>query len=92
MLYAVPFDDDTRLRVMWLMPKRVRCPICHTECAWENNPSRPFCSERCRLVDLGNWLGERYRIAGAPAADESDNPPDAGADDERRSAPPRAGK
>jgi len=42
---------------------------------WEDNPWRPFCSERCRLVDLGCWVDEDYRIAGDPAPvtdDESD--------------------
>lgn len=35
-------------------------------------PSFPFCSEKCRLVDLGRWLGEAYRVPAAPeAADES---------------------
>ncbi|GIW41520.1 MAG: DNA gyrase inhibitor YacG [Candidatus Binatia bacterium] len=42
------------------------CPICSKPVAWEGNPFRPFCSERCRLVDLGAWLGERYRIPGEP--------------------------
>ena len=32
----------------------------------ETTPTWPFCSERCRLVDLGKWLGEEYRIAGDP--------------------------
>ena len=50
---------------------RRRCPQCGTEVAWEGNASRPFCSERCKLIDLGNWLGENYRIAGAPIEDES---------------------
>jgi endogenous inhibitor of DNA gyrase (YacG/DUF329 family) len=58
------------------MPDRVRCPICGSEFARQANRYRPFCSERCRMVDLGNWLGERYRIPGAPAADESENPPE----------------
>ena len=42
----------------------VRCPICHTEVEWEGNPFRPFCSERCRLLDLGSWAEGRYRIPG----------------------------
>jgi len=42
----------------------VRCPICRTEVAWEGNAFRPFCSERCRLIDLGAWAEGRYRIAG----------------------------
>jgi uncharacterized protein len=44
------------------MPKAVKCPTCHTEVSWENNPYRPFCSERCRLIDLGAWAEERYKI------------------------------
>ena len=36
---------------------------------WQDNPSRPFCSERCKLIDLDNWLSERYRIAGAAEED-----------------------
>lgn len=31
---------------------------------WDDNLYRPFCSERCRLVDLGKWASEEYRIAG----------------------------
>jgi uncharacterized protein len=30
---------------------------------WAGNPQRPFCSLTCRLIDLGGWLDERYRIA-----------------------------
>ena len=41
---------------------RMKCPICGRECDWEGNPSRPFCSERCRLVDLGCWADESYRV------------------------------
>jgi len=42
----------------------VTCPICKKEAPWEDNPFRPFCSERCRLIDLGKWASEEYRIAG----------------------------
>jgi hypothetical protein len=41
----------------------MRCPICKQSVAWEGNPFRPFCSERCKLIDLDNWLEERYRIS-----------------------------
>ena len=34
---------------------------------WTGNPNRPFCSERCRMKDLGNWASERYRVPGQPA-------------------------
>jgi endogenous inhibitor of DNA gyrase (YacG/DUF329 family) len=40
------------------------CPFCRQETAWEGNPWRPFCSERCQLIDLGTWAAEEYRIAG----------------------------
>lgn len=37
----------------------------------ESNPFRPFCSERCKLLDLGAWADESHRIAGEPALDET---------------------
>jgi hypothetical protein len=42
----------------------VKCPICRAEVPWEGNPYRPFCSERCRLIDLGAWVEGKYRIPG----------------------------
>ncbi len=44
------------------------CPICKREMRWEGNPFRPFCSERCKLIDLDNWLEGRYRINTKEAA------------------------
>jgi len=41
----------------------MRCPICHRETVSQGNPYRPFCSERCNLIDLDNWLAGRYRIS-----------------------------
>lgn len=41
-----------------------QCPVCNGETEWEGNPYRPFCSKRCKLIDLGAWLGEEYRIPG----------------------------
>lgn len=41
----------------------MRCPICKKEVLWEGNPFRPFCGERCKLIDLDNWLSERYRVS-----------------------------
>jgi endogenous inhibitor of DNA gyrase (YacG/DUF329 family) len=53
-----------------------RCPTCRGPSALrDENPTFPFCSERCRLVDLGNWLGESYRIAG-PVVDPTDDSSD----------------
>lgn len=48
-----------------------RCPICAGEAApRRDNPTFPFCSERCRLIDLGNWLGETYRIPTRESPDD----------------------
>ena len=44
-------------------PPYMKCPICKKEAMWEGNTFRPFCSERCKLIDLGNWASERYRVA-----------------------------
>lgn len=41
----------------------MRCPICKKDAPYEGNPFRPFCSERCKLIDLDNWLSGRYRIS-----------------------------
>jgi len=47
----------------------VKCPNCGTLVEWsEEQPWRPFCSERCKLVDLGTWFDERNRIPGEPAS------------------------
>ena len=40
---------------------------------WEDNQHRPFCSERCRMRDLGNWASERYRIDGDPIRPDDDD-------------------
>jgi endogenous inhibitor of DNA gyrase (YacG/DUF329 family) len=45
------------------------CPQCRQSVAWEGNPYRPFCSERCQLTDLGNWADERYAIAAEPCSE-----------------------
>lgn len=41
---------------------RIICPICKKTTTWEENKWRPFCSERCKLIDLGKWASEEYRI------------------------------
>jgi endogenous inhibitor of DNA gyrase (YacG/DUF329 family) len=57
----------------------VTCPTCRQRQRWSaSNPYRPFCSERCKLIDLGEWASERHRIAGDPVPsheeDESRRP------------------
>jgi endogenous inhibitor of DNA gyrase (YacG/DUF329 family) len=51
--------------------RKIICPICKKETSWQDNPFRPFCSERCRMMDLGKWASEDYRIP-----EEGKNPPD----------------
>jgi endogenous inhibitor of DNA gyrase (YacG/DUF329 family) len=41
----------------------MKCPICEQPTTWEGNPNRPFCSERCRIIDLGRWAGEEYSVS-----------------------------
>lgn len=54
-------------------PLEVACPQCRIKVVWsQDNPYRPFCSKRCRLLDLGAWADESHRIAGEPAMDEAD--------------------
>ncbi len=58
---------------------RVNCPTCGATTTWEENRHRPFCSERCRLIDLGRWATEAHRIPGEPAPEavlESDSDAD----------------
>jgi len=45
-----------------LRKQEVTCPTCQQRAAWHGNSHRPFCSLTCRLIDLGVWLDERYRI------------------------------
>ena len=49
------------------------CPVCKKELR-ETTKATPFCSERCRNVDLGKWLNEEYRV---PVTESSDVPDDA---------------
>jgi len=44
-----------------------KCPTCNKAVEWRDNPFRPFCSERCKLLDFGHWADEDYRV---PAHDE----------------------
>ncbi len=41
---------------------RFFCPTCKQEFSSEKSPAFPFCSERCRLIDLGRWLDEEYSL------------------------------
>ena len=49
--------------ILWTIEVGVRCAICKRETIYQGNPFRPFCSERCKLIDLDNWLAGRYRVS-----------------------------
>lgn len=54
----------------------VKCPQCGRPAEYvPTNPFRPFCSERCRLIDLGQWADESYKIPVRPRVDDG-NPAD----------------
>ncbi len=55
------------------MVTTVNCPTCGTKVEWtEANKFRPFCSERCKQIDLGAWAEEKYVIPGALPVDDED--------------------
>lgn len=70
--------DDLNIK-----PRQVKCPQCGRLILYTpENPYRPFCSERCRLIDLGEWASESYRIPTSPSSsdalseeDDYDEPP-----------------
>ncbi len=52
----------------------VNCPTCQTKVKWsEKSPARPFCSERCKLIDLGEWANEEKSIPGEPVVIANDD-------------------
>src|SRR4030095_6457777 len=58
-----------------------KCPICNRPIEWQDNPFRPFCSERCQLIDLGKWVSEEDRVPGRPVPGEHSE------DDDDQAAP-----
>ncbi len=48
----------------------IKCPVCKKLTTWQENPWRPFCSERCKLIDLGKWVSEEYKIEGEKEEEE----------------------
>lgn len=60
--------------------EKIKCPTCGKPETWQlANTFRPFCSERCKLIDLGDWASEKRRIEGEPTSlenspEEGNNP------------------
>lgn len=51
----------------------VRCPVCRKRFERDASPAPPFCSDRCRQIDLGRWLDERYSV---PHVRDEEDPED----------------
>ena len=57
------------------MNKIVKCPTCKQNVEWsEKSTFKPFCSERCRLIDLGDWASEKHAIPAEPVTSVEDFP------------------
>jgi uncharacterized protein len=52
----------------------MKCPTCNKPVEWQDNPHRPFCSERCKLIDFGRWANEEYRVPteSSPSAEKQE--------------------
>lgn len=57
------------------MTQSFPCPRCGQPSFWTDNPFRPFCSERCKLIDFGAWANDEYKLPtdDAPQAEDSGN-------------------
>ena len=55
----------------------MKCPICKKDVSPDNS-ERPFCSERCRIIDLANWASDRYVIPDRPVEGNEENEKDEG--------------
>jgi endogenous inhibitor of DNA gyrase (YacG/DUF329 family) len=51
---------------------KIKCPVCKKDTVWEGNPFRPFCSERCGLIDLGKWADGKYFVEAEEGKEESE--------------------
>jgi len=76
-LYELP--DLNIMSEVEKKPRSVNCPTCAKPVVWEPASRwRPFCSERCKLIDIGAWASETYRVAGPeldPGEGKEDVPP-----------------
>ncbi|HYY56210.1 MAG TPA: DNA gyrase inhibitor YacG [Pyrinomonadaceae bacterium] len=53
----------------------MKCPTCGQPAKRQDNPHRPFCSERCKLIDFSKWANEEYLVPGEtrPLAENQEN-------------------
>ena len=68
----------------------MKCPICHRPVTYEGNPYRPFCSERCKLLDFGALANEEYSVPAEeapPSFEEGEQNPATGPVDDSQRPP-----
>lgn len=66
-------SDDAQSSASATPQRLVRCPCCGGDSVYAlSNPSRPFCSERCKNMDFGAWASESFRVAAPPSTDDLD--------------------
>ncbi len=72
-LAAIRIESEMRNReASPSIPMILKCPRCGKETESAGNPYRPFCSERCKLIDLGDWISGTYRISRKSEAEDED--------------------
>lgn len=63
--------------------RTIKCPQCgHLTIYSPENPFRPFCSERCKIIDLGGWASESFKIPDAETSSDTSIIIDEDSDDE----------
>lgn len=68
-----PEDNDQPSAGSATPQRLVRCPSCGGDSVYApSNPSRPFCSERCKNMDFGAWASENFRVQASPSTDDLD--------------------
>ena len=77
---------------MSVLPKAAPCPICKRPVPNDPEAPRPFCSQRCRTIDLGSWLTGSYRLSREVEEDDLDELPTVTIEDEMTGSRLRGGK
>lgn len=49
---------------------KVKCPRCHKEFSYYDSEHRPFCTDRCKMIDMGQWLNESYTVPTTSSPDQ----------------------
>lgn len=66
-------DDENSSSINKINPIEIKCPSCGLLTVYSSeNPSRPFCSARCKLIDLGQWADQTYKIPSTPVSIDSE--------------------